>query len=407
MCPLPTRRAKPWRWLPLLLVSACTLGGSAVLEPVDAETWEAGASDGVLPVGACVTLVPRELRVVPPAGVRVQLDAAGCEGLALPPLVASSLRVFEDDQPVDPAESGLVVRAMKPSLRVSLLVLVDLSGSVAAGNGLEAVRAATLNLLTALAGNIAADTGPWLEVGVQAFATRSEPLREVLPFTACPQALAALQPTGALEAWRPVDDATDLYGSVVDAVEVLRARGAGATPDARGLLVIVSDGRDTIDTTESPLATAAIMQVDATWALSAGDAAEVDVLRRLVTGGTVSALDTWDRVAADVRQRVLAWRDENAARFLLGYCSPRGAGQHRITVQAFDGDQPLQVVMPPLRFDAAGFTGGCDADPVANPCQWGTTTERVCGLVDGVACGTCGTVDRCTVCSDEGACVSP
>ena len=409
MNPSMPRRAA--RWLPgvlLLVLTACTLGGSAVLEPdVDASAPSADVDgDGIVP-GACVQLVPRALTVVPPSGVRVQLDAAGCDGAEVPALAASSLRVFEDGDPVDPAESGLAVRLMRPSLRVSVLVLLDLSGSVVAADQLEPARAALVNLLDALAGPAASDTGPFVEVSVQTFATRDEPMREVLAFTSCPDALAALRVPGALASWRPSDTATDLYGSVVDAVGRLKQRGSPATPDTRGLLLLLSDGRDTVGTTPSALGMAAVHELDGTWALAVGTDAAVDRLQALATGGPTEALAGWERTAADMRARVLAWRNEASRRFLLGYCSPRGGGEHRITVEARQGDTPVEVRMAPLHFDATGFTGGCDAGPVANPCGWGAVGEHACGVVDDIPCGTCGTLDRCLDCSNEGLCVSP
>jgi len=393
----------------LVLCIACTLGGSAVVPPDDvaslSDTTAVGDGASEHP---CVQFTPRSVTVVPPSGVRVQLDAGSC-GVAPPPLVpASSITVLEDGEAVDPAESGLEVREMRPSLRVSLLVLVDLSGSVAAAGRVEAVRAAVAGLATTLAGADANDTGPWLEVGVQAFATRSEPLREIVPFTGCPDVLAALDAPGALDAWRPADPATDLYGSIVRASDLLRARGPASNPDARAMLVIVSDGRDTVDTTARPLATAAARELDGAWAIATGDTADVSTLQALSSAGPAESLTTWSHVADAIRARILAYRAESATRFLIGYCSPKGGGEHRVTVEVHrSASDDLEVRMGPIRFDATGFTSGCAAAPVANPCLWGRADEHACGQVDGIPCGTCGTVGRCLACTDEGACLPP
>lgn len=391
-----------------LLCAGCTLGGSAVAEPdgLAPAWWLDVAGDDIAGPLACVALTPRSLSVLAPSGVRVQLDAEGCAGAVLPWVTASGLTVLEDGEPVEVGESGLEVRAMRPSLRVSLLVLVDLSGSIAASGSLEEVRTTVARLARDLGGAGAADTGPWLEVAVYGFATRSAPLVEIVPFTSCPATLKALDEPGALDPWLPSDPATDLYGSVVQAGQVLTARGLGANPDERGLLVLLSDGRDTVSTTPGAQATAAARALDGAWAIALGDGADVGTLEALSSAGDVEALATWTHVADAVRALVVAERAATSTRFLLGYCSPKGGGEHRITIEATGVDgSPLEVRMPPLRFDATGFAGGCDPKPVSNPCRWGAADEHACGSVDGVPCGTCGSIDRCSTCSDEGACV--
>lgn len=389
------------------LCVACSLGGSAIALPDDVTGWAdlGGGYDG-LAERPCVQFTPRSVTVVPPSGIRVALDARSCTSLPAPLVPASSITVLEDGDPVDPAESGLEVREMRSSLRVSLLVLIDLSGSITAASQVEAVRAAVAGLTDSVAGPAAGDTGPWLEVGVQAFATRSAPLSEIVPFTSCPAALAALDAAGALDAWRPADPATDLYGSIVQAGELLRARSPASNPDARTLLVVVSDGRDTVATTARTLATAVTRELDGTWAIASGDTADVASLQALSSAGPAEGLTTWSHVADAIRERILAYRADTATRFLLGYCSPKGGGEHHITLEVHrSAADDLEVRMGPIRFDATGFTGGCSPVPVANPCLWGRAGEHACGSVEGIPCGTCGTIDRCSSCSEEGTCV--
>jgi hypothetical protein len=195
---------------------------------------------------------------------------------------------------------------------------------------------------------------------------------------------------------------------VVRAVEVVKGRGAGAAPDARGLLVLVTDGRDTVGSTARGLATAAARELDGTWAVAIGEGADAGELQAVSGGGPVSSLSTWSHVSDAIRQRVIRYRADSATRFLLGYCSPRGEGEHSVTVEVQRADDlPIEVRMAPLRFDATGFTGGCDASRVANPCQWGQVEEHACGNVEGIPCGACGAIDRCLTCDDDGACVSP
>lgn len=193
--------------------------------------WQVAGADMLEPL-PCVALTPRSVTVLEPSGVRVQLDADGCDGAVLPWVTASSLTVLEDGEPVEVGESGLEVRAMRPSLRVSLLVLVDLSGSIAASGSLDEVRTTVARLARDLAGAGAVDTGPWLEVAVYAFATRSAPLTAIVPFTSCPTTLKELDEPGALDPWRPSDPATDLYGSVVHRTPAAGARPT-STPAAR------------------------------------------------------------------------------------------------------------------------------------------------------------------------------
>jgi hypothetical protein len=326
----------------------------------------------------------------------------------MPPLPASAIRVYEDGEPVDPAESGLAVRGMRPSLRASVLVLIDLSGSVVAADHLEDVRITVLHLLESLAGAAVTDTGPFVEIGVQAFATRAEPMREIIPFSSCPAALDILRAPGALEAWRPVDTATDLYGSMVEAAHLVAERGAGPTPDTRGLLVLVSDGRDTVGTTASSEALAETWRLDGTWALAVGDQSDFDALSTLAGSGSVARLPAWEVVAGSLRARVLEWRERSLSRYLLGYCSPKGGGTHDITLSASVEGQAVELRVGPLRFDATGFVPGCVPGFVANPCAWGTADEHVCGAIDGIPCGTCGTLARCATCDVAwGTCVSP
>lgn len=413
-------------FLALVLVSAsfsaCSLGGSALLEPQDGGSIKVvgdgftGADIGEVSDAQAASEVDcfrgsaEKLTIVPPSGVRARLRLETCDGERLKGFDPSWVTVLEDDAPVDPDESGLEVHLETPYVKVTVAVLLDLSGSIAGGGTLATVEALAASLSDALAGSLVGESAGYVEVGLFALATRDRPLQRIQDFTACRETLGgALAPPG-LDAWLPLDSATDLYGSVVEISTLLRSRREkGLDLDAqRTVLVIVSDGVDTIGSTSPGLAHAAIRSLDAGYLLRVSERVELQDLAPLSPSGTPVDPDDWSSLVGAVGEQVEQWQRERPFHLMLGYCSPRGSGGHGISL-AIDNNGAEEgeavVVMSTLRFNANGFSGGCDAGEVANPCAWGQAGGAACGTKGGVLCGLCEASNACAACTDEGHCL--
>jgi len=96
-----------------------------------------------------------------------------------------------------------------------------------------------------------------------------------------------------------------------------------------------------------------------------------------------------------------AEQEREAATYVVGWCSPKGSGTHRATL-SLDG---APVAMETLSFNASGFGPGCGLLALADPCGADPDLPRVCGAVDGIACGLCAPeAGLCPVCGEDGQC---
>ena len=305
-----------------------------------------------------------------PAKISAQFRVESCDGQALTRLTAADFTVAEDGVALDPNESQHLITAQGESFQINSVLLLDLSGSILRSGSLPGLQQAAGKYLDAVLSQ------PGTAVAIWTFDGRVQP-QVVTDFSSDPTVLhAGLDSLGVTKcssdadcatengantcaAFRCVDDSTNLYGAVINALGGLSAAPSTATfhNDA---LVVFTDGSDEAGRVTFAQAQMAVAGSDShVFTVGLGTHVDSDSLRALGKDGYFPATDTshlasaFDAVAGSVE--ALANRD-----YQLVYCSPKRAGRHSVSITAHRLEQAV-ILSGRLdgEFDATGFSSGC------------------------------------------------
>lgn len=332
------------RLLPLDLLPRVAAVGLAV-------TLAAGCAR-VDPLGApCddldVELVDRAAQAPANVGLRLRVT---CDGRALASrLPATAFTLREDGQVLSPLESERVVRPVAREGEQLVAILLDLSGSVVRSG----VRAEMLAGAKALIEGL----GPEHRVALLGFDGRAE----LVPFTLFTSDRAALLRAIDRVAQSPiVDDSTNLYGAVVEALDTLDA-AVEREQDAHGALVVFTDGTDRAGRKSEGDVSARLRFSDASvFAVGVGTELDPEALARIGRTGVLvaAAPNELTQTFREIADRVNA---ANQTDYLVGYCSPSRAGRRTLQVSVQNGKLEDTVS---TTFDANGFGAGCSPDAI-------------------------------------------
>jgi uncharacterized repeat protein (TIGR02543 family) len=220
-------------------------------------------------------------------------------------------------------------------------------------------------------------------------ATATERLRHTLDLAAARSALTDLA------TWRPADTgATNLHGAVVQALDAsavaqasYRERNYGGA-FSTGYVVVFTDGRDTAERVQ-------LAEVQAAVAASPDEVFVVGLQGRDYDEAALTAFAQPRNVfrapsAAQLGREFGALANRIAGQatrtYLLGYCSPKRAGSHEVSVQVVGAENREQARYD---FPADGFDGTCRASAFTRVCA-----DNTCG---GLGCGACD--DRTQACT--------
>ena len=267
-------------------------------------------------------------------------------------LQADQFRIYEDGKLVSKFESRQAILNPEVAVAHYTMLLVDMSASVTESGSLDTVAAA--------ADGFAARVAKIHQVGVYAF-DGGKDLRRVTAFSSSPGAVRG--GLASLKHQRTRDPSTNLNGAIVKALaELAQARQRATVPLRFASLVVFTDGTDRAGYVSSDEVRKAIADAD-TEVFVIGLGGEVDQreLGALGKNGTVYAENDGavKKAFDDVAQRI-----ETMAKryYLLSYCSPARAGQHKLTLEAVhDGASGSAE----YDFNASGFRPDCD--PAAKP----------------------------------------
>jgi hypothetical protein len=193
----------------------------------------------------------------------------------------------------------------------------------------------------------------------------------------------------------PADPAsTNLNGAVIDAVgrsaaaqAAFRQRNVNGVFTA-GYIILFTDGQDTTGLRTRAEAVAAAQgtkDVVLAVALQTPDftPAAKAALNEITTGDPangdrVTVSSNAARLEADFGAVAYRIAGLSTGSYLLGYCSPKRAGQHTVAVERATGTTQRRVEHT---FSASTFTPGCSSDAFVAVCDY-----KECG---GLACGAC------------------
>ena len=248
-----------------------------------------------------------------------------------------------------------------------------------------------------------AQTGVRAQVGVQVFdgrATLVEWQAHSLDIARLHQRLDALASYSS-----PDRSSTNLYGAVIDAVQVseqaqaaFRDRNHGGAFTV-GHLVLFTDGSDTAGYHTKAEALAAVEGTnDDILAVGLSSSADYDrtTLREFSPMGVI---DSPNAATLSREFRRMATRIAGQARrtYLLGYCSPKRAGAEHNAEVAIAAATSTFAYGSSNQFSAVGFAGGCTPSQFVQACA-----GQECG---GLGCGACDdSIEACV--QPTGQCVS-
>jgi len=315
----------------LLLLSLVLLGGCKALGFSGLEVESAGLS------------------TQRPSNVAVYLWATN-DGKPLTELVETNFRLYENEQPLDPAAVGLTILPRDLAAVHHTLLLVDMSGEDAEARQRIAKGAAGfVQQVRRLQG-----------VTVYAF-DGSATIQLIGDFPKQPDG-PPLEGIPGLESFQSRDPSRDLYGSIVQALDQLDARLMRAQKPLRiGTLLVFTGGPDlAARVTEDQLWSTLDTTRHQVMAMGVGeeDQPHLDVIGR---AGILKAqsVDTIPIAFEDAAMKVRAAMERY---YLLSYCSPSRAGVRSLRVEVAITDQEGQEVVGDLQleFNADGFGPGCD-----------------------------------------------
>jgi len=342
---------------------------------------------------SCLEVKLLQGRTFEPSALALFVAIQTCAGEPLTSLSAEDFILLEDGTPLS---SESVVRVLPWRGREAFVtLLIDLSSSTM--TALPLVVAACTDFLERLSAVAPARFQVQIEVfDGSAHPTVWEPFR-----IGSEAAMGALQ---HLADYVPTDpNSTNLHGALIgaisatrDAQDKFRARNDGGALTT-GHIVVFSDGADTSGYHLAEDVVSAINDDSTTVTavqLQTADS-EFSTLPEIANSGFFEAtsVDGLSAAFAAVANRIAGLIKGS---YLLGYCSPKKAGTHSVSISLSLPDAE-QVEGVDFAFDATGFGAGCNASVFDQVCD-----GRNCG---GLVCGACD--DRHSACVTEtGACLS-
>ncbi|MBW2534472.1 MAG: VWA domain-containing protein, partial [Deltaproteobacteria bacterium] len=254
------------------------------------------------------------------------VDTAG--GDPVPGLLAGQFNIYEDGKLISTYESRQTILNPRVASARHTLLLLDMSGSVVDSGQVPVIQAAVETFVWSL--------GEQERVAIYAFDGREE-ITRVSDFETDKEKLK--QGVAGLSTWKTKDPSTNLHGAVVQAAAILEEeRDQAEVPLSFGTLVVFTDGTDRAHRSTLKEAVTAVEETDVgMFVIGLGGEVDQAQMERLGRDGFVH-VDNQDAIVEafhTVAQRILG----QAARFyLLSYCSPSRAGQHRLTVEAVSGE---------------------------------------------------------------------
>lgn len=367
------------------------LGGTATSGTLTAtiEHFSAGfVGNGVdyldPPDRSCVKTRLVEGRSMSPSAVALFFTVDDCQGRPITGLTCASypgtcdFGLKEDGARLSSEAAATILPAK--GLQAFASLVLDLSGSTrpALPQLIEGAKAFVRKLLV--------DGRLPVQLSIQLFAGEATSREWQAPTLDATLLLSRLD---ALTNYHATDEAsTNLNGAVIDALtrskqaqDAFRQRNYGGA-FTTGYVVLFTDGADTAGLKTASDALAAEGQShDAVFAVALNgddyDASAQSALEALAPEGVFTAEDSTslDLAFARLANRIAG---QMSRTYLLGYCSPKRAGNHSVAVEV--GSAQHQATAS-YDFTASGFGPGCSAATFESAC-----TGKECG---GLGCGAC------------------
>src|SRR6185436_577563 len=227
--------------------------------------------------------------------------------------------------------------------------LVDMSGSFTESDQVPALQAAATELVSQVEGSSQ-------RVAVYAFDGEEE-IHEIVGFTTGGGATSGVARLGG---FHPQDPSTNLHGAVVQGLATLdEALSHSQVPLRFGTLVVFTAGTDhAARVSRGDMGHAIDESTYDVFAIGVGTEIDEGTLGDVGRDGYVLVEDSAAITEAvrQVGERVVQMTQRF---YLLSYCSPARAGEHRVTVEAVTPEASGSLT---YQFDATGFGPDCHSE---------------------------------------------
>lgn len=284
-----------------------------------------------------------------PSNIAVYFTVETHEGEPVAGLDAESFDIYEDGKLVSVHESKQTILNPEVATEHFTLLLVDMSGSITESDDVPTIVAGASSFAETL-GNVQ-------KVAIYAFDGR----KEIVPIADFTSSKGRVNNAAErLDGFNSRDPSTNLNGAVVAALQVLdRKLARSRLPLRFGTLVVFTDGSDRAARVDRETLQAALDETEhEIYVIGVGS--EIDE-------GELNEIGITDVVIKPNRQEITQAFEETAARieamsqryYLLGYCSPARAGQHKVKIVAKGMGKSGSLS---YEFSAAGFRPDCNPE---------------------------------------------
>lgn len=298
-----------------------------------------------------------------PGKVSVLLRATALDGSPISGLAASDFVLFEQGQndacfnPVSASESFARISPNTQIFSNNTLLVLDLSNSVIESS-LTELKSASTSFLNEV---LPAVENESVQMAIYWF--DGEDRLHLLQEATSSKALLT-EAIDGIEQGISQDPSTDLYGAVIKSTEIAEELITANLQESfvtAANIVLFTDGTDQASRYTEESALRYVEQADPNisyYTIGLGAEIETDVLSAI--GKTFSVI-AQDKDELESTFTAISNRVSEAANsfYLFEYCSPKrdGSGFNNLVIQLVQGENQGAVQ---TRFDATGFTGGCE-----------------------------------------------
>ena len=294
-----------------------------------------------------------------PSNVSVFFKVDDLAGRGQAGLTESDFNIYENGQLVSEFEA---VRKIQPNEQVfdyNIILVLDLSGSVLGGESLTSLKNASKSFIDEVMPGVG-------EISSQAIKTEiwwfdgAENLKLLTPQSSNANTLK--DAIDGINASMSSDNSTNLYGAVIQGVEVATQRLVQTRQQDQigsSALVIFTDGTDQANRATKGQALDAVNKADrdiSFYTIGLGGEIDEAVLGQIGRTSFVSAINIGELLEKFSQIGDLISGRANSY-YLLEYCSPKRSGNNQLTIEVVKGS--LKGSANTL-FDASNFNGSCN-----------------------------------------------
>lgn len=294
----------------------------------------------------------------PPANVSILFKVDTAEDRPIANLRPADFDLFENGQLISRFEADLTILPKTGQFQYSIVLLMDLSGSILASESLGPLKEAAQRFVEAIMAPTDDPRYGEIEMGIWWFDGRTD-IESLIDFTADPDAL--VDAIDGITEDLTVDNSTNLYGAVIQGIDVAgRQVVQWRRQDvlAAGSVVLFTDGTDQANRVSRSDALRAVSRAGddlSVYTIGLGGEIDEQTLEQIGADGFAAAGDLEELVPRFQEIAALVG-DEARSYYLLEYCSPKRNGANELGLRADDGGRMGVLV---TRFSAEGFTSGC------------------------------------------------